>query len=111
LRLHSRLGDRHGQAAAWDSLGTARQRLGHHQRAVDCYHRAVALSADLGRWHEQAMTLARLGDAHHGAGDPDAARAAWRQALEIMERLGLAETGALHEKLRETRPLGIQESR
>jgi hypothetical protein len=67
----------------------------------------VAISADLGRRHEQAMTLSRLGDAHHDAVDPDAARAAWRQALEIMERLGYAETGVLREKLRDGQPLRI----
>jgi hypothetical protein len=31
--------------------------------------------------------IADLGDAHHAAGNPDAARTAWRHALDILDQL------------------------
>jgi hypothetical protein len=45
----------------------------------------------IGNRHEEAALLAHLGDAHHAAEEPELARDAWQQALNIVEtfdRLG-----------------------
>jgi DNA-binding SARP family transcriptional activator/tetratricopeptide (TPR) repeat protein len=88
LTLHRQAGDRDGEAATWDSLGYAHHHLHHHTEAVDCYQNALTRYRDLGgdRYQEFA-TLLRLGDTHHAAGKPDAARTAWTAALHILADL------------------------
>jgi predicted TPR repeat methyltransferase len=45
------------------------------------------------------MTLLRLGDTHSASGYRDAARDAWRQALEIFDGLGHREAATVRSKL------------
>jgi hypothetical protein len=39
------------------------------------------------------MQLNHLADARHAAGDRDASRAAWKQALDILDQLGVVRAG------------------
>jgi len=51
-----------------------------------------------GRYYE-ADTLTRLGDTHHAAGDPDAARDAWHHALSILDDLDHPDADHVRTKL------------
>ncbi|NBE79951.1 tetratricopeptide repeat protein [Micromonospora sp. NEAU-HG-1] len=88
LAQQQRAGNRYWEAHAWDSLGYAHHHLGQAAEAVDCYERALALWREAGERYFEATTLTHLGDTRHTAGAPGAARTAWRQAVDILDRLG-----------------------
>jgi hypothetical protein len=58
-----------------------------HTQAITCYQHAIDLFRDLGAQYNEAEILTHLGDTHHTATNPDAARAAWQQALTILTDL------------------------
>jgi DNA-binding SARP family transcriptional activator/tetratricopeptide (TPR) repeat protein len=87
IRLHQHIDDPRGEATTWDTLARAHHRRGEHARAVVCYRRALTLYEGTGYRYEPAEILLGLGDAHQGTGDTEAARHAWRQALEILDDL------------------------
>jgi predicted TPR repeat methyltransferase len=62
----------------------------------------MALHRRLGDRHEQADTLARIGDTHQAAGERDAAREAGREALMILTEIDHPDTRLLRSKLEET---------
>jgi tetratricopeptide (TPR) repeat protein len=80
---------RHSQTAAgtWDSLGYAHQQLGNHAESAACYQRALDLLREIGDRRGQADTLVHIGDAQLAAGHPGEARAAWEEALTILDDL------------------------
>ena len=47
------------------------------------------------------VALGHLGDARHAAGDADGARAAWEEALTILDDLQQPEAGEIRAKLME----------
>jgi hypothetical protein len=49
---------------------------------------------------DEAGTLDRLGDVHHGAGDARAARWAWTQALRTLDELGHPDSDRVRAKIR-----------
>ena len=57
------------------------------------------LFRDLGDRYDEADTLTHLGDTHHAAGDPDAARDAWQQALTILDELDHPDADQVRAKL------------
>ena len=69
-----------GEASVWDTLGHAYRHVDAHQ-AVDCYRQAIARYRDLGDRMNEGFTLRRLGAALAAAGEAEAARHAWREAL------------------------------
>lgn len=79
------IGDRVGEAYAWDSVGYACYHLGDRRRAIDCYERTVDLSCDTGDLAFQAIVLDHLGDAHAAAGEPERAHDRWQQAADILD--------------------------
>ena len=87
IDLHRELGNRDGEAATWDSLAHVHQDLGDHGRAIECYLVALELRPGPADGYNQALTLTGLGDTYLAAGQPEAAREAWRQALDILEDL------------------------
>jgi tetratricopeptide (TPR) repeat protein len=99
LAILEQVGDRDGQASTWDSLGYIRHHLGHTTLAVECYQRSLDLFRDLGDRHTEAEALTRLGDAHWDSGQPDAARAAWSQALRILTELDHPGADAVHARI------------
>lgn len=87
--LHERTGDPVGQGDAWGSLGVLHHNLGDHNRAVCCFERALSVFPDvLGVPWLRGLILVQLGDAQLARGDPQAARAAWRQAERIFDSTG-----------------------
>jgi tetratricopeptide (TPR) repeat protein len=92
-------GDRYYEAGAWDSLGYAHHLLSHHAEAIACYQRSIDLCRQIGDTHHEADQLLRLGEAHQAAGDPDAARRAWQQALAIIDDLHRPDAGQVRARL------------
>jgi DNA-binding SARP family transcriptional activator/tetratricopeptide (TPR) repeat protein len=99
LALQLAAGHRFGQAGTWDSLGFAKHRLGRHREAAECYGRALALHREIGDRYREATTLARSGDCHEAAGDPDAAGREWTVALAILDDIDHPDAAALRAKL------------
>jgi hypothetical protein len=75
------LGNRDGEAHAWDSVGFAHQKLGHRQLAARCFETALALFRELGDRYYEAIVLTHLASA---TGDRDGLAA----ALAILQDLG-----------------------
>jgi len=93
------LDDRYGQAASLDSLGFAQAHLGQHDEAVASYQRALDIRRELGDRASQANVLTHLGDAHLAAGHPAAARDALREALALLDQLGLSTADGVRGRL------------
>ena len=87
-----------GQASTLDSLGLVHRRLGDHDRAVDCYDRALALFREVGDRFYEAETLTHLGDAHEQK-DPARARRHWSAARDILADLSHPAAADLEAKL------------
>jgi tetratricopeptide (TPR) repeat protein len=86
LTFHDELGDCHGQATTWDRIGYGYHHLRQYTEAIACYQRAPDLYREDARSY-RSVTLTNLGDAHHAAGNLDAAHKAWQQALDILDQL------------------------
>jgi tetratricopeptide (TPR) repeat protein len=99
LTLYQQLGDRHGESAAWDSLGYTHHHLAQFAQAVACYQHALALLRDLGARYGEATALTHLGDTHCAAGNPDAARTVWAQALDILTDLDHSDAAGVRARL------------
>jgi tetratricopeptide (TPR) repeat protein len=99
LALLRQLGDRRGEADAWDSLGYVHDRLGHHGEGTACYGQAVDLFHSLGNRYAEAGVLARLGDAHLSAGATADANDAYERALRILDDLGHPDAHEVRGKL------------
>jgi DNA-binding SARP family transcriptional activator/transcriptional regulator with XRE-family HTH domain len=99
LELSRRLGDSHNEAAVLDSIGYVHHLLGHHAQAITHYRCALQLRRTIGDYYYQAETLTHIGDTHHAIDEPDAARAAWNEALTILEDLDHPDADAVRAKL------------
>lgn len=99
LILFQKLGDRFQQAGTLASLGYAYQHLGQYGQAT-CYHqRAVDLYREIGDSYHEAETLTHIGDTHRAAGNLQATRTAWRQALAILDDLDQPDADQVRTKL------------
>ncbi|MFC5164523.1 tetratricopeptide repeat protein [Nonomuraea angiospora] len=74
------------QATTRDSLGYIHRRLGHFVQAVTRFERALELFRELGTRSFEGGALHALGDAHHDAGDLDAAHRVWQDAFGILDQ-------------------------
>jgi DNA-binding SARP family transcriptional activator len=99
LPLFRELGDRHGEAATLDSLGVAHHNLGAYQQAHDHYTASLRLFREVDDLNGIAETLDHLADTHRAAGDEPAARAAWQEALELLDQLQHPGAGSVRDKL------------
>ena len=75
--------DRAGQYGVLDSLGFIARGLGRHDEALDYYDQALALNRELGNVYLQADIMAGIGTVHADTGATEAARQAWRQAIDL----------------------------
>ncbi|TPQ21363.1 AfsR/SARP family transcriptional regulator [Streptomyces sporangiiformans] len=100
LTVLRRIGDRWVEGIALDILGTAHHRLQRHDDAVGYFHQALDTHADIGNRSGEAHTLGNLGDVYLAAGDPDAARTNWQQALAILEKVDHPDAEEIRERLR-----------
>ena len=105
LRLHQERKDSYGEASMWDSVGFALDHLGRHGEAGECYRRSLGLIRDVGDRMHEAVVLDHLGDALHAAGDA-AARAAWRQAIDILVHVDHPSAERIRAKLRDPAATG-----
>ncbi|WP_204285131.1 tetratricopeptide repeat protein [Microbispora amethystogenes] len=99
LALYQSISDRHGEAAAWDSLGQTLHHLGRHAQAVAGYQEALTLFQQLDDPYGQAYTLTRLGETQRAMGEHDAAYRAWLRALSILTELGHPDADTVRAKL------------
>jgi tetratricopeptide (TPR) repeat protein len=93
------LGNQAGAAYTWDTLGYVHHHLGEYARAEACYRSALELFRDVGIAYSTADTLTHLGETCREAGDMDAARDAWEQALSILRDLDHADAADVRAKL------------
>jgi tetratricopeptide (TPR) repeat protein len=88
LHLYTAVGDRVGQAATLNNLGTVCNGLGDWQQALHYYHQALPIVEEVGNRAGQAATLNNLGMVYHGLGDWQQALHYFHQALPIREEVG-----------------------
>ena len=69
--------------------------------AMACYQRAIEIDREIGSRRGLAETLGHLGDTRRAAGDPAEARAAWEEALAILDDLGHPDADRVRGQLRE----------
>ena len=102
IEAASEAGDPTNLAFAWNVPGSVHSRLGQHPQAITCYRHALALARQrktrlARRW--LASLLVDFGDACAAASDLPAAARAWRQALQILDELGLPDSLGVHARL------------
>ncbi|MFF9486017.1 BTAD domain-containing putative transcriptional regulator [Streptomyces sp. NPDC014676] len=96
LRAHD---NRWVEGITLDILGTVYRRLHRYDEAVEHYHQALKTHRDIGnRWGE-GHTLGNLGDAQLGAGESEAARGSWLEALAILSECDHADAEKVRERL------------
>lgn len=86
-------------ACLWDTMGYIYHQLGDYAQATASYLEAIDIYHRQSEQGDRAKSLARLGDTHLAAGQLEAADDAWRQAMEIFERLDSPEAETLRAKL------------
>jgi tetratricopeptide (TPR) repeat protein len=99
LDLYSEGGDTLGAGCTWDSLGLAYFHLRRYADAIPCYQRAIEMLRNNGELYNQATAQAHLGDTHRAVGDHEAAQAAWKAALDILDEMSHPEAKELRGKL------------
>jgi tetratricopeptide (TPR) repeat protein len=99
LALLEELGNRARLAHTWDTVGCAHHHLGRYDEAVDCFRRALEYCRQNGNRRDEADVLTHLGDTRQAAGDTGSARAAWQQALAILDDIGHPEAQAVRDRL------------
>ncbi len=98
---YQELGDPYGEASTQDTLGYALHHLALHREAIGHFERSARLFHGIGDRYLESEVLRHLGDAHLATGDRDAARAARRAALALLEELGHAQADEVRRELRE----------
>jgi tetratricopeptide (TPR) repeat protein len=96
LAMVSGGGNRYAEAEALTGLAAAHPEP---EQAGRYAGRAVELARRAGYRLVAGHALRALGDAHQQAGDPDAARAAWREALAVLTDCGSAAAAELRTQL------------
>jgi DNA-binding SARP family transcriptional activator/tetratricopeptide (TPR) repeat protein len=84
VALFQEIEDPHGEAAAWNGVGSTLSALGRYEEAVPNLRRAVEMFAALGDRYIESQCLVDLGDTHRAADNLDHAGQAWRAALAIL---------------------------
>jgi DNA-binding SARP family transcriptional activator len=91
IELHQEAAEPIGEATALDTVGQALLGLDRPAEATDRLRRSRAMLRDLGARWEEGIVLTNLGRAHRDAGELDAARSSWGDALAILDELGAAD--------------------
>jgi tetratricopeptide (TPR) repeat protein len=99
LELQKEIGARYDQADTLDSLARAHYQLGHNDQAVCCHQEAMQLYKEFGHRYFEADEFVLIGDVHLAAGRVGLARAAWKHAISILNRLGDPEADKVRTKL------------
>jgi DNA-binding SARP family transcriptional activator len=99
LARFERAANKAGQSDAWYAIGYAHSHGHDHHRAAGCFQRAADLASETGKRYDEATYRVHLGDSQLATGQTQAARAAWRRALVILDDLGHPDAEAVREKL------------
>ena len=89
MELCRELGNAHGEANARLNVAQVHEWLGEREPAIRCVAEAVRLYREAHDRPQEARSLALLGDAYHAAGDHPRARAAWEQAVALLDELAI----------------------
>jgi tetratricopeptide (TPR) repeat protein len=101
VALSRQVGDRRIEGYILNGLGYAHHGLGQYEQAIEYFQQELASRSELVDRYSQAVTFTYLGDSYHAAGHDDAARQAWRRALDMLENFGDPDVGHVHpEQLR-----------
>ncbi|WP_103347587.1 tetratricopeptide repeat protein [Amycolatopsis sp. CA-128772] len=92
------LNDEHAYSWALNNLGAVLAEAGDHAGAITAYYTAMVIREHVDQFGF-AVTCQGLGDTHHAAGDPVAARRYWRKGWEVFDRLGDPRARVLRAKL------------
>jgi tetratricopeptide (TPR) repeat protein len=95
LDMHREAGSRTGVADTLDSMAFTHGQLGDYPRALAASAEALALYQTLGDSNGTAISLRRRGDLQLAAGDVDAARDSWEQALTLLAQVPGASAGSV----------------
>ena len=87
LGLFRELGDKHGVARAFLSLGDVALDQGDTLRATACFHEALGWCQTLGKQMESAWALANLGRAASMQGDTGQATQFYQESLALFDEL------------------------
>ncbi|MGW4299673.1 AfsR/SARP family transcriptional regulator [Streptomyces sp. NPDC004376] len=99
LTIVREAGNRWVEGVALDILGTIHHRLHRHEEAVAYYRRALQAHRDIAnRWGE-GTTLGNLGDVRLDAGETEAARESWTEALAVFVDFGHPDADRMRERL------------
>lgn len=93
------IGNRYGEANAWDSTGYAHHHLGQHEEAIACYRRALDRYRGIGDRYNEADVLVHLGDSYAATGDATAAAGVSAHAAQILDELGHPDGPAVRARL------------
>jgi tetratricopeptide (TPR) repeat protein len=96
------LGDAGAEAIALISLGYALHKASRYADAATACQRALGLSRRSRSPRLAAIALTHLGEAQRSAGNMPAARAAWAQALVILDDLQLPDADQVRARLAES---------
>ena len=100
LEMHGESGSRTGMADTLDSMAYAHGQLGDYQQAIAHYERAIEMYKLLGDPQGEATSRLHRGDVQLAAGQPDAARRSWEQALAQLAQVPGADTTEASGRLR-----------
>lgn len=101
LSLHRESGHRGGAADTLDSLGFVYLRLEDTAQAKAHYTRAIEAYREISSPFGEGNSLVGLGDALLAEGDREAAAAAWRESVAILDRLPHALADEVRARLRD----------
>ncbi|HZD71978.1 MAG TPA: tetratricopeptide repeat protein [Actinomycetes bacterium] len=88
------------EAFALFGLGETQRARGLPQEAVDCYRRCLPAFRDFGEREWEARAMVALGLALETGGEQVEALALWRDALPVLDALGMPEAAEVQARLR-----------
>lgn len=88
-----------GQSATLDTLGYIHHQLGQYGEAIACFGEAMSIDGDADNQRVRAEILIHLGDSQQAAGNQQAARGAWQEALALLEELHQPDTDRVQSRL------------
>ncbi|MEP7022555.1 MAG: helix-turn-helix domain-containing protein [Actinomycetota bacterium] len=99
LVVNNEIDHRKGKAHTFDSLGYIYAQLREFGKSAGYYREALVLFREFGDRYNEADALINLGGVASDSGDEPAARAAWRQAAEILDDLDHPRADEVRERL------------
>ncbi|GAA1129459.1 tetratricopeptide repeat protein [Streptomyces javensis] len=99
--LQRSIGNRTGQALAYDGIGQTMRALGRLPEAIDFHTTAARILRDLDQPWNLAQTLAHLADAHADNDQPEQARQHRIEALTLLDGFTDPPAAALRQRLQE----------